>query len=41
MIETLMPKAAPSSALDVLRWPGVLNVTQADTQQIIGPEICQ
>jgi uncharacterized protein (TIGR00255 family) len=33
-IQALMPQAAPFSALDVLRWPGVLNVTQADTQQI-------
>ena len=33
-IQALMPQAAPSSALDVLRWPGVLNVTQTDTQEI-------
>jgi len=33
-IQALMPQAAPFSALDVLRWPGVLNVTQTDTQEI-------
>lgn len=33
-IQALMPQAAPPSALEVLRWPGVLNVTQTDTQEI-------
>jgi uncharacterized protein (TIGR00255 family) len=33
-IQALMPQAAPFTALDVLRWPGVLNVTQTDTQEI-------
>lgn len=33
-IQALMPQATPSSALDILRWPGVLNVAQADAQEI-------
>lgn len=33
-IQALMPQAALPSALEVLRWPGILNVAQIDTQEI-------
>lgn len=33
-IQALMPQAAPSSALEIMRWPGVLNVAQADMQEV-------
>lgn len=33
-IQSFMPQAVPCNALEVLRWPGVLNVIQPDTQEV-------